>query len=202
MGCWRDPQWLRVLAILPEDLSLIPSTCVGQLTTTCKSSSKGSDTSGVHDWEHVHTHRDTWNMRAHMHIHGCMGTYTSTCTRTDTNRLPSHLHDPSSAEKFSALLTTVCPWCSSRWKSCCAWSSGLWSKSQGLSLYCTGLISRLSGSSEYSVKTLCLDHSSKEAYNFLKLKKVSYYSKSLQDLVWIHFHFIKSIPLHLKLTQL
>jgi hypothetical protein len=41
---WKDPQQLRALRVLSEDLGLVPSTHVGGTSLLCITGSKGSDT--------------------------------------------------------------------------------------------------------------------------------------------------------------
>lgn len=57
-------QWLKVLAILPGDLSSIPTSGISQ-TTACISSSKGCSVSGLLQYMHRHT---------------CLNTHVSICT--------------------------------------------------------------------------------------------------------------------------
>lgn len=40
---WRDDAAVKMIIVLSEDPSLVPSTYVGELTPTCKSSSRGLD---------------------------------------------------------------------------------------------------------------------------------------------------------------
>lgn len=47
-------QWLRAFVTFPEDLSLVASTYVRQLTISCNSSSTESDTLW-HEWVHINT---------------------------------------------------------------------------------------------------------------------------------------------------
>lgn len=115
--------WQLLVSPAPRDLTPL----VSMIGSTC------THTQG--HMKHSCTHAHTW-------VYGDIHTHMYMYRHKQTSHCISMI--PVLRSKFSALPPTVCPWCTSRWKSCCAWSSGLWSKSQGLSLYCTGLISRIS----------------------------------------------------------